>query len=190
MEVATVNMPEYWLARKNLEEFKGTPPYELVNKVKSFDKKSNKCKSWVYAAYLPAGSHQFLIWDPILKKLFIKDVIIDLAQTESYPEFPKMPRKPQSIVPNKKKTFVNMWRKFREDGPLDVEMALINDMCEESWQPSLFIKDEDDVELCKDILKSWFHRIKIVHMENMAASFTTTYPEQQVDVFMKSILNQ
>ena len=74
-----------------------------------------------------------------------------------------------------------MWRKWREDTENDVEMGLLSDMVDESFNPSLFLKDEDDIELCKDIFKDWFHKIKICHIENLAKTWESagnnTYPE-------------
>ena len=103
--------------------------------------------------------------------------MVDLAHGNFYPEFPEIPRPSAAEPQKKKKTMANMWRKWREDSQNDIEMAILADMCEESFQPNLFMKDEDDIELCKDILKSWFDKIKICHIENLAASFLTTYPE-------------
>ena len=73
-------------------------------------------------------------------------------------------------------------------------MALLNDMAEVSFNPKLFLKDEDDIELCKDILKDWFHKIKVCHIENITKSWTevkvnNTYPEQNSHEFIQSILS-
>lgn len=76
-----------------------------------------------------------------------------------------------------------MWRKWREDSENDVEMALLSDMVEVSFNPKLFLKDDDDIAQCKDIFKEWFHKIKICHIENITKSWietenvNITYPE-------------
>ena len=65
-------------------------------------------------------------------------------------------------------------------------------MVEVSFNPSLFLKNEDDIEQCKDILKDWFHKIKICHIQNLSASWSdaktgNTYPEVSNIAFMHSI---
>jgi len=57
--------------------------------------------TYIYAAYLPPGLHSFLIYDPKNKQLFCKDLMIDISQTYSYPEYPKPFRKAEG---KKKKT--------------------------------------------------------------------------------------
>jgi hypothetical protein len=69
-----------------------------------------------------------------------------MQQNPCYPEIPKLPR-PEVVTPGvqrKKKTKANMWRKWREDDENDVEMALLNDLVEKSFDAKLFLKDEDD----------------------------------------------
>ena len=74
-----------------------------------------------------------MIYDPLLKKLFVKEIMVDLSHGNFYPEFPEIPRKMGEVVAPKKKTMANMWRKWREDSDTDVELALLGDMAEVSF---------------------------------------------------------
>ena len=47
-----------------------------------------ECVTFVYSAYLAPGLHQFLIYCPVSKRLFCKDLIVDLSFADPYPEFP------------------------------------------------------------------------------------------------------
>ena len=49
----------------------------------------------------------------------------------------------------KPKTKQNVWRKWREDDQIDVELALVEDLDSIHFDPSLFIRNEDDVCRCK-----------------------------------------
>jgi len=49
---------------------------------------TSDCTNYVYAAYLPPGRHQFIIYCPLTKKAFCKDIIVDLNQFDLYPEYP------------------------------------------------------------------------------------------------------
>ena len=95
-----------------------------------------------------------MIYCPKTERLFVKDVVIDLSQGNYFSEYP---RKARVMKPRKKRP--NVWRQFREDSELDVEMALVSDMDKRNFDPSLFLKNKDDIEVCKDILKAWFHKI-------------------------------
>lgn len=140
--------------------------------------------TYVYAAYLAPGLHSFLIYDPKYKQLFCKDLMIDLSQTYYYPEYPK-PYRP--AAQKKKKTKQNVWRMWREDSKQDIELAFIEDT-ESNLQPSLFIRDVDDAERCKQFLYEKFDTIKIVHIMNIEKSFDTTYPEQDSKTFINMMM--
>lgn len=62
-----------------------------------------------YAAFLPPGVHNFLIYCPKTDRLFCKEVVIDLNSKDFYPELPRMPST------NKRKTMANIWREHRQD---------------------------------------------------------------------------
>ena len=80
-DVETVNFP------KRIDEFQ--PEWDNQGKVTNI----KECTTFVYAAYLPPGLHQFLIYDPVTKKAYVKDIILDLNASEFYPEFPgQIPR--------------------------------------------------------------------------------------------------
>lgn len=59
---------------------------------------------YIYANYLPAGEHKFLIYDPVSKRAFVKTIYVGINTKDFYPEWPahiKIPRK---------KLILNVWR--------------------------------------------------------------------------------
>ena len=109
-------------------------PYDLNKK----QEVPQECKSFIYAAYLPPGLHQLVLYCPVTKRAFCKDIIVDLSTLDPYPEFPTKIKPP---IKKFKKTRANVWRKWREDSTEDINLAFSNDIGEESYDPSLFIKD-------------------------------------------------
>ena len=47
-----------------------------------------RCSLYVYAAYLPPGLHGFLIYCPVTKRVFCKDIVVNLNTKDMFPEFP------------------------------------------------------------------------------------------------------
>lgn len=185
MEVTTVNMPDIWLARQQVRLKKANERQKkLVNLHNELDVKSDStCSTFVYAAHLPPGLHQFLIYCPKTKRLFCKDVFVDVSSAHFYPEYPRM--KPDT---KPKKTAANVWRKWREDSEMDAKFAVSADMCEVSYQSELFLKNELDREHCKTFIEENFDKLKMIQIENLAMSFnTSSYPEVCFDVFLKYI---
>jgi len=84
--------------------------------------KGKECDTFIYAAYLPPGLHQFVIYCPHTKRAFCKDLIVDLNHIDPYPEFPKNKHYFRPDEPNAKpkKTRCNVWRKWRHDTPEDL----------------------------------------------------------------------
>jgi hypothetical protein len=46
------------------------------------------CTAFVYAANLPPGLHQILIYCPKTNRAFVKEIVVDLSYTDQFPEFP------------------------------------------------------------------------------------------------------
>ena len=46
--------------------------------------------AYVYTAIVPPGHHTFLIYDPVHKRAFCKDILVKLNTLDLYPEFPNM----------------------------------------------------------------------------------------------------
>lgn len=118
-------MPEHWEAAERLsnKRAKGNDK-KLVEKYESLEKSSATCSTFVYAAHLPPGHHQFLIYCPKSKRLFVKDVFVDLSSPYFFPEYPKTFKRPC-----KKNNSQNVWRKWREDSEVDITLALQDDFC-------------------------------------------------------------
>lgn len=91
--------------------------------------------------------------------------MVDLNKTYLFPEYPHKPKE------DMKKISKNVWRKWRQDSKVDIEMALLSDMVEVSYDPKLFLENEDDIEQCRNILTAWFEKLQTCHVMNLANSF-------------------
>ena len=60
--------------------------------------------NFVYAAYLPPGLHQFLIYCPKTDRLFVKDVMVDVSHGNYFSEYPRKAR-----VMKKRKKEAKVW---------------------------------------------------------------------------------
>lgn len=149
MDVMTVNMPEVWEAAERVGMKKAThAERELVAKYNALDKAKSTCSQYVYAAHLPPGRHMFLIYCPVTKRLFCKDIFVDLSSPHFFPEYPKSFKRT-----SKPKTCSNVWRKWRDDSAIDITLALQDDCAHESFDPSLFLKNELDREFVLQIIE-------------------------------------
>lgn len=63
--------------------------------------KNRECSTFVYAAYLPPGLHQFILYCPHTHRAFCKDIVVGLSECEPFPEFPEKFKPP---VPVKRPT--------------------------------------------------------------------------------------
>ena len=55
------------------------------------------CTLFVYAACLPPGQHQFLIYCPKTTRVFVKDFVVDLNECEPFPEYPETYKPPNKV---------------------------------------------------------------------------------------------
>lgn len=172
----------------DLKTINMTPNIERLKnkqkKVRSFP----ECDTFVYAAYLPPGLHQFIIYCPFTKRAFCKDLIVDLSQSDEYPEFPGMSELAGKA--RKRSTLCNVWRKWRMDSEEDNKNAFIHDIqSKESFSPEQFMKDQEDIENCKKILFENFHIIKVVQLELLLQS-PRSYPEIGAEAFIHAITSE
>ena len=65
-DAQTINMPFGYDLPKKVDERTGKLPPDP------------ECTTFVYSAYLKPGLHQFIIYCPVTKRAFVKDIIIDL----------------------------------------------------------------------------------------------------------------
>ena len=72
---------------------------------------SPECDTFVYAAYLPPGLHQFVIYCPSTKRAFCKDIMIGLSESDHYPELPGSISAGKGAAGANK--IGNVWRKWR-----------------------------------------------------------------------------
>ena len=144
-----------------------------------------ECNTFVYAAFLPPGMHQFLIYCPKTHRLFCKDIIIDLNSFDDYPEFPEVHKPVIAEVKKVKKTRANVWRKWRYDSKEDITKAFLLDINgpQSTWEPELFLKNEEDLQNCQDILFDHFEMIQVFYLEGLIDS-ASSYPEISSSTFL------
>lgn len=107
----------------------------------------SKCSSWVYAAYLPPGNHQFLIYqNGKTPRLFVKSILINLSSTDLKVDVPRQAL--DAKVEKQLQPAANVWRLFKHDTHQRDEKAFDADL-KNFYEPSLFIKDADEEEQCK-----------------------------------------
>ena len=85
-------------------------------------------------------------------------MIVDLNTQDPYPEYPLKNIEEQGEEVPKKKTRANVWRKWKDPTEQEMENACFEDISTD-FDPSLFIKDLDDVEKCKEVLLDNFEII-------------------------------
>ena len=148
--------------------------------------KNPECDTFIYAAYLPPGLHQFIIYCPTTHRAFCKDFVVDLSTSDQYPECPSIFTEE---IPKPKITICNVWRKWREDSNEDKRNAFYNDIATtDSFNPEAYIKDAEQMENCKRILLENFDFIKIAYMEMLVKS-PKSYPEIGAATFITTITN-
>ena len=93
------NWCAYYLAADGLADHFGADlgAYNIQNK-----------EYFVFAAVLPPGYHQVLIYDPQLERAFCKDVVIKLNERDQYPEYP------QQTGASITKVVPNVWLKYKD----------------------------------------------------------------------------
>ena len=109
-----------------------------VNIPKDLEKEPPSCgKSYIFAGFYPPGNHNFLIYDPLLDKVFIKDIVVQLNTFETYPEYPRMIAKAKNVQPKK-----NVWRKWIEDTP-ETEVKVYHfDLTSNLYDPAPIIRND------------------------------------------------
>ena len=196
-DVEAINMPSGYEIVPNKPEEKemmtliGGVLVPMMNRNKKpKDDGYKQCNTFIYAAYLPPGLHQFIIYCPVTKRVFCKDIIINLNSFDDYCDHPQkhQPVIPAGEPPPVKKTRANVWRRWRNDSEEDVTLAFTSDISgpESTFQPDLFIKDEQDIEYCKDILYDNFEKIQVAYLEGLIDS-PITYPQISSTAFMRLI---
>ena len=78
----------------------------------------------MFAAFLPPGRHQFLIYSHELKRAYAKDYIVDLNTVELFPEFPEVP---PSVKKNKAIERQDVWARWVQPSMQEIEQAFETD---------------------------------------------------------------
>jgi hypothetical protein len=137
--------------------------------------KGKNCEVFAFAAFLPPGVHQFLIYCPKTDRVFCKEVVVDLNSKDYFPELPKTP------AIRKRKTMANVWRKWKPDTPENQLMAFNQDssMSESlaSGTPTFLGGEDGEEEFAKSsqILIENYEYIKQLFLELVGKS--STYPK-------------
>ena len=97
-DVTTVNLNPEWLR---------SPPREG--------------QLYVYAAYLPHGHHDFLLYDPHLKRTFAHEFNLQPNTIDSFVDLPRS--RVMKFVP----PIPDVWRKWKEDTLEDMTITLATD---------------------------------------------------------------
>ena len=185
-DIQNINIPESFEAstplNRSLSKF---PKYHSSRAKKP---KEPECRTYVYAAYLPPGLHQFIIFDPVSERTFCKDIIIDLNSQDPFPEYPVKNTEEATDDAPVKRTRANVWRKWRDPKESELAAAVVEDMAVD-FDPSLFIKNLDDVEKCKELLQDNFEILRIAYLEGQAIS-SQSFPEISMEKFIQSIIQQ
>ena len=84
--------------------------------------------------------HLFIIYCLVTKREFAKDIMINLSESDYYPECPEILKSDpaeydQSGPVRVKKTKANVWRKWRDDSAEDIELAF---KCDIRWPLSTY----------------------------------------------------
>ena len=107
MDVATINVP-----------------HEVVSAFKARKGPAKKCSTFAYATFLPPGRHQLLIYCPVNKKVYCKDVVIDLNKFDLYMNYPTQLKEKLE----KKLIRLNVWKHWRDDSEEDMKLAFFQDI--------------------------------------------------------------
>jgi hypothetical protein len=83
---------------------------------------------FIYAAFLPPGYHQILIFDPEEQRAFAKDVIVGMNHKDFYPEYPIL----QDPVTHTR-VVQNVWRHWKVDDELDDDRLWAHDIEQEKF---------------------------------------------------------
>lgn len=75
------------------------------------DKKAHPCSTFVFAAYLPPGLHQFAIYCPLTDKLYCEEILVNLSYFDHFPEYPTASKQPKKIL------YQNVWRRYIPETP-------------------------------------------------------------------------
>ena len=107
----------------------------------NFKKAISQLNYFVYAAFLPPGYHQLIIFDPEEQRAFAKDVIVGMNHKDFYPEFPIL----QDPIINTK-TVQNVWRHWKVDTVDDDKKIWNKEISHEKFIPSAYMKNEEDLD--------------------------------------------
>jgi len=102
---------------------------------------------FTFAAFVPAGYHQVLIYDPLLERAFCKDMVVKQNDRDFvYPEYPV----PTSNL--QQKVVQNMWRKFIETKKEDYPKIFAIEQDAAGFQLESYIRNKQDQQDVKQFL--------------------------------------
>jgi hypothetical protein len=93
---------------------------------------------YIYAAVLPPGRHNLLIYCPQQERAFVKQFYVGLNTTDPVPEFPRCINAGQ-----RNKIIQNMWRPWVDDDIETNSIIFTYDTTSKHFEPELIIKDQE-----------------------------------------------
>ena len=105
---------------------------------------------FVYAAYLPAGHHQFIIYNPLDDTFWTHDFVLELNKRELFTDFPRN----KEHLGNGKKSYVDTWRYWEIDAKEDFDHMFLMDQSQKNFKMESLIKNEKDRDESLKLLKT------------------------------------
>ena len=105
-----------------------------------------------------------------------------MNSVDIFPEFPLGIERAKFKAPKQ-----NVWRKWLEDTPDDIDLIYMNDLLSGKYEPDLFMKEEDQLEGLHKIIKTDFKKFETFFRELQYRS--SHFPLIDFDTFASPILN-
>ena len=122
--------------------------------------------TFVYAAFLEAGYHQFLIYDPADHRAYCQEVFVEPSEYEIFPELPKQlggMMRPQKLAPVFSKWVHDTTARWREAHANDTRprepvpgSSMRMSKPFDNFEPAAFLRTKEDIEACEKILTMSF----------------------------------
>lgn len=91
---------------------------------------------FIYCEYLPAGHHQFIIYDPLSDEFFTHDFILGMNSKDVFTDFP---RKEEPEIRERPQ----VWSQWHENTEKDIEAMYVFDASSLAFEPDIIIKDQE-----------------------------------------------
>lgn len=150
---------------------------------------SPNSRHYAFATFLKPGHHRFIIYDPLLNRAFCNEFIQDINLHQMfYPELPvyipeekQKEKYPPVFTPWIRDTYDRQLSAFHKDTcPRNYNGEPIN-----QFEPSRYIKNQEDIELCETLLMDHFTVIQNFYVEILSRS--SKYPEIDLQTLQSQV---